>query len=258
MWKAARPFSGIDSSNPRRWRGEKLHHHGDVVCHVVCAFCAVSSGRRHSSYVDEYERITLRWGYVCEKVGHSGLYHTNHQPWSSSCLHLQIGTSGKTWSVWVAFSISPTVLFAHLPSSFFFLALSLRASHPCCLPGHTATHWRQWIFFTQQVVLLKPANLHGAAKEKLRLRAFEKGHKTTSTFFCKAQAIIPTPRGEDKEQIGTTWNIISEKLAPSSPSPRGLWEEEKLWVAKNINFLAIITLKVALKFCKGMDVVGWV
>jgi hypothetical protein len=28
--------------------------HGDVVCHVVCAFCAVSSGRRHSSYVDKY------------------------------------------------------------------------------------------------------------------------------------------------------------------------------------------------------------
>jgi len=30
------------SSNPRRWRGERLQHHGDVVCHGVCAFCVVS------------------------------------------------------------------------------------------------------------------------------------------------------------------------------------------------------------------------
>jgi hypothetical protein len=55
MRKAARPSSGMDSSNTRRWRGERLHHHGDGVC-VVCAFCAVSSGCRHSSYVDKYER----------------------------------------------------------------------------------------------------------------------------------------------------------------------------------------------------------
>jgi hypothetical protein len=60
MWKAAHPLGGMDSSNSRRWRGERLQHHGDVVCHVVCAFYAVSSGRRHSSYVDKYERITLR------------------------------------------------------------------------------------------------------------------------------------------------------------------------------------------------------
>ena len=42
MRKAAHPSGGMGSSNPRRWRGERLHHHGDVVCHVVCAFCAVS------------------------------------------------------------------------------------------------------------------------------------------------------------------------------------------------------------------------
>lgn len=96
--------------------------------------------------------------------------------------------------------------------------------------------------------LFKPANLHGAAEEKLHLRAFEGGHKTTSTIFYKAHAVIPTPRREDKEQIGTAWNIVSEKLAPSTPSSRGLWEEEKLWVVKNVNFLVIITLNVALKF----------
>jgi hypothetical protein len=37
MWKAARPSSGMDSSNPHRWRGERLHY-GDVVCHVVVLF----------------------------------------------------------------------------------------------------------------------------------------------------------------------------------------------------------------------------
>jgi hypothetical protein len=40
--KATHPSGGMDSSNPRRWRGERLQHHGDVVCHVVCAFCVVS------------------------------------------------------------------------------------------------------------------------------------------------------------------------------------------------------------------------
>ena len=41
MRKAAHPSGGMGSSNPRRWRGERLHHHGDGVCHVVCAFCVV-------------------------------------------------------------------------------------------------------------------------------------------------------------------------------------------------------------------------
>jgi hypothetical protein len=28
MRKAARPSGNADSLNPRRWRGERLHHHG--------------------------------------------------------------------------------------------------------------------------------------------------------------------------------------------------------------------------------------
>ena len=32
MCKAARHLDGVDSSNPRRWRGERLHHHGGGVC----------------------------------------------------------------------------------------------------------------------------------------------------------------------------------------------------------------------------------
>jgi len=42
MRKAVHPSGGMGSSNPRRWRGERHQHHGDVVCHVVCAFCVVS------------------------------------------------------------------------------------------------------------------------------------------------------------------------------------------------------------------------
>jgi hypothetical protein len=32
MRKAAHPLGGVGSSNPRHWRGERLHHHGDGVC----------------------------------------------------------------------------------------------------------------------------------------------------------------------------------------------------------------------------------
>jgi hypothetical protein len=32
MCKAARPSGGMESSNTRRWRGERLDHHGGGVC----------------------------------------------------------------------------------------------------------------------------------------------------------------------------------------------------------------------------------
>ncbi len=36
MRKAARPLGGIESSNPCRWRGKRLHYHGgDVRCVFV-------------------------------------------------------------------------------------------------------------------------------------------------------------------------------------------------------------------------------
>ncbi len=34
MRKAVRPSGGMESSNPRRWRGKRLHHHGGDVCCV--------------------------------------------------------------------------------------------------------------------------------------------------------------------------------------------------------------------------------
>jgi hypothetical protein len=32
MRKAARSLGGVVSLNPRRWRGDRLHHHGGGVC----------------------------------------------------------------------------------------------------------------------------------------------------------------------------------------------------------------------------------
>ncbi len=39
MRKAARPSGSVDSSNPRRWRGKRFHHHGGDVCCVVLWLC---------------------------------------------------------------------------------------------------------------------------------------------------------------------------------------------------------------------------
>ena len=41
MRKAPHPSGVMGSSNPRCWRCEQLHHHGDGVCYVICAFCVV-------------------------------------------------------------------------------------------------------------------------------------------------------------------------------------------------------------------------
>jgi hypothetical protein len=41
MRKAAHPSGGMGSSNPCRWRGERLCHHGDGVCKVICAVYVV-------------------------------------------------------------------------------------------------------------------------------------------------------------------------------------------------------------------------
>jgi hypothetical protein len=66
MRKAAHPSGCVGSSNPRRWRGEWLHHHGGGVCLLFVLFVPsrqVVVARRmdeYERYVDKYERITLR------------------------------------------------------------------------------------------------------------------------------------------------------------------------------------------------------
>ena len=50
----------MDSSNPRRWRGERLHHHGDGVCLLFVLFVPSRLVVVTLRDVDKYERITLR------------------------------------------------------------------------------------------------------------------------------------------------------------------------------------------------------
>jgi hypothetical protein len=69
--KAAHPSGGVGSSNPRRWRGERLHHHGDGVW-CGCAFCVVLT-RDCLSYLSY-----VRFGGV--KVIHLRLHHTIRIP----------------------------------------------------------------------------------------------------------------------------------------------------------------------------------
>ncbi len=69
MHKAALPWGGVDSSNPRHRRGWQLHRHGGVVCLVICAFlCAfwLVTHELYSSY--------LR--FMCYIVSHPGLHLT--------------------------------------------------------------------------------------------------------------------------------------------------------------------------------------
>jgi hypothetical protein len=62
MWMVARHLGlgDVDSSNLHPRRGWWLCHHGVGVCCVFELCAVVSSGCRHSLYVKEYERITLR------------------------------------------------------------------------------------------------------------------------------------------------------------------------------------------------------
>ena len=60
MRKDVCPSGGVDSSNPHHQRSWRLHHRGGGVCCVFVLCVAVLSGCRHSSYVDKYQKITLR------------------------------------------------------------------------------------------------------------------------------------------------------------------------------------------------------
>ena len=69
LFRVARTFGHVDSSNPRRWRGERIRHHGCVCCvFVLCV--PVSSGRRHSStrWLTRYLVPAPHWLAPCQNV----------------------------------------------------------------------------------------------------------------------------------------------------------------------------------------------
>ncbi len=98
MRNVAHPSGGMGSSNPCRWRGERLHHHGDGVWKVICAFFVVFDswlvGRTHPAYVLEvlqsepHRLASYHWGYGTSLGG--PLCNT-HNPilrlFSCTCLH---------------------------------------------------------------------------------------------------------------------------------------------------------------------------
>jgi len=61
MRKAAHPSGSVGSSNPRRWRGERLHNHGDAPTRAphhraenlfscsYSAFCAYTANTHHAA-----------------------------------------------------------------------------------------------------------------------------------------------------------------------------------------------------------------
>jgi hypothetical protein len=56
MCKAAHPLGGMESSNPRCWRGKRLHHHGgDVRCVFVLLWIDLELNVCKKQY-----KITLR------------------------------------------------------------------------------------------------------------------------------------------------------------------------------------------------------
>jgi len=85
---------GVGSSNPR------LHHHGGGVgvCCVFVLCVVVSPGHHHSSYVDKYQKITLRWGYRHYLVSHPGLYHTSHGTGAGRHVRRVLGMLGGRWA----------------------------------------------------------------------------------------------------------------------------------------------------------------
>ncbi len=66
----------MGSSNPRLWRGEQLQHHDDVVCHVVCAFCAVSDSWHVSPTCHAYILEVFEYLLQHAPFGHSRLHKT--------------------------------------------------------------------------------------------------------------------------------------------------------------------------------------
>ena len=92
MYKATHPSSGVASSKPRRWRGERLHHW--CLWGLLC-FCVVSdwwlvTGQSDSLYI-HFRSVTL-W-----LASHHLLIICTPEPSSDS--HWEFGSSSRSWKL---------------------------------------------------------------------------------------------------------------------------------------------------------------
>jgi hypothetical protein len=77
MRKAARHSDNVDSPNPRRWRGERLHHHGDGVCWLFVLLW-MDLGRHKLIVCKKWYKNNLKMRLTHYFLIHVGVHHTIH------------------------------------------------------------------------------------------------------------------------------------------------------------------------------------
>ncbi len=75
MHKAARHSDGVDSSNPCRWRGKRLHHHGGGVCWLFVLLW-MDSWHHELIICKKWYKNNLKMRLMCYFLIHVGVHHT--------------------------------------------------------------------------------------------------------------------------------------------------------------------------------------
>jgi hypothetical protein len=78
MRKAACHLDGVDSLNPRRWRGERLHHHGGGVCWLFVLLW-MDLWRHELIVCKKWYKNNLKMRLTCYFLIHVGVHHTSGQ-----------------------------------------------------------------------------------------------------------------------------------------------------------------------------------
>jgi hypothetical protein len=104
MHKAACPSGGMESSNPRHWRGKRLHHHGGGVCWLFVLLW-MDSWHHELIVCKNWYKSNLKMRLKRYFLIHVGMHHTrSEQPrrrdWKSLPIKLtwSLGYWRKTWS----------------------------------------------------------------------------------------------------------------------------------------------------------------
>ncbi len=80
MRKAARPLGGMESSNPHRWRGERLHHHGGGVCWLF-VLLYFDSWCHELIVCKKWYKNNLKMRLTHYFLIHVGVHHTINEEW---------------------------------------------------------------------------------------------------------------------------------------------------------------------------------